>query len=573
MTGFWPQGAYPAGTLELAGNDTSFLDFIRDPIAVGVYTLEIGLTPINIEFNTPKPPTHGTFAGGTRSLARYGDAIPLGAGAKLLFSDREFCTRPDDRIRPNIWSHVRITDRADIERSLAGVGTGASAAQVTLGEIELADGDGFIRDVLRSYTVKGQVAEVRYQPQNGPWSSGRRIWRGIVSGATRTSGVVRISFRDISSSLAKPLSLYRYAGSGLSDGYAALAGTYRPLVIGRVRNIDPPLEDQGKYIYRFSNLGHQEVEEVTVSGLALEKAGVHAGDYASLRLLEMEEGTWIDAPALGVFRAEFAGGSPGGEVRCTGRGDTSYDGYVSRLPGAALRVVDYCSLDRSFVDVSSFSALPDYKIGYYFPGGAEPPTGEDILKKLLRPVLGVYGSLQDERFSVGVLSPPEETAHSAEFVEEQILSVDEVGTEFPHLYRQRMIYDLNWAPNNESELGAGLTASEKNYLTIGHPPPAEAARGNALLQNRDAEEGPLIETYLTEEADAIACCATYISFFGPTRRPFEVTVPREGLTIDQATVWRGAHPDLPGGSESSAGTVLQRRDDYAEGKVVLTVYI
>lgn len=574
MAGTRARGTAAAGTRGLAGGSSAFLDLIQSPDAVGRYVLEIALTPLNAAFTTPTPHTRGTRARGTRGLATSGGEAPVSEGRRILFSDGEYKTSPQDTTRPNVWCEVRITSRADVERAIRITQTASSRAQQTLGEIELNDVDGYIRDLLKDYSIKGQIAEVRYVPINGQWSDSVRILRAFVDGVSRTEGIARIKLRDISSIIDAPLILYKYGGQGLADGGPDLQGTYRPLALGPVRNVKPLLEDSGVWIYRFNNGPHQAIDEVTVAGLPLIKAGTFTGSYSELRgYSSLAEGEWIDAPGLGTFKANFAGGSPGGEVRCSGRGDVSFDGYVDTLGPCALRVIDYLSVDRTLVNVSSFSSLPSYKMQYWFGGGDTPPTGEEIFKAILDPVLGVYGSLFDERFSVGKLTPPEDLPHAQEFVEQEIIKVEEVILEQPPIYLQRMLYNRNNNPLTLEQIGVGLTEDEIEALTLRNPAPAEAFSGETKLRNRDAAEGVLFDTLLTEESDAIAACQLHIDYWSASRRAFEATVTRRGLAVEQATTWRGTHRELPGGIAHTDASVVGRRDDYGNDNVRLRLVV
>lgn len=575
MAGTRAHGTIAAGTRDLVGSSGLFLDLINSADGVGRYVVEVGLTPLNAAFQAPVPHTWGTKAGGTRSLAAIGGVSPLAEGRRILLSDGEYKTTPTDPTRPNLWCEVRITDQADIERRVQISQTASSRAQATIGEIELADADRYIWDILNNYTLAGQVADVHYVPVNGRWTDGRRIYRGIVDSLSRSSGLARISFRDISSIANVALSLHRYRGTGLAEGGADLEGTYRPLVLGYANNMAPLQEDRGQSIWRFNNGPHDGIDVVTDQGLPLIKVGNFTGSYAELRgYSSLNEGEWIDAPGLGVFKARFAGGSPGGEVRCSGRGDKNFAGYVDTLGDCALKVLDYCGVDRTLVDITSFSSLPSYRMGYVFPSGDTPPNGEGILREIMDPVLGVYGSLFDERFSVARLRPPDQLTYSQEFVENEIISVDEIRLGQPPIYRQQMLYGRNHAPLSEDQLGAGLTESQRNAAILRNPAPATVSFGQAKLQNRDAEEGVVFDTLIIAEADATAAAQMQVDFWKSSRRAFEVTLPRRGLVAQVGTTCRFTHFDLPGGSSTAIdATVVGRRDDYAEDQVRLTIIV
>lgn len=572
MVGIVTAGAAAAGTRGVSGGSSAFLELLQSVSSVGRYILEVALTPLNAAFADPVPHTHGTKAGGTRSLYSIGGADPLVEGRVLSFSDGEYKTSPTDRVRPNFWAEVRILGRADVERSARVSQAAGSRAQSTLGEVEVNDADGYIRDILSEYSIKGQIGEIRYVPENGEWSDGQTVFRAFIAGVTRRDGVARILFRDVSSVADAPLQLYRYGGGGRSDGGADLQGTYRSWALGEVRNVKPILEDAGVWIYRFSNSLHMQLDEVTDSGLPLIKDGTFSGSYEQLRGEALDEGHWIDAPGLGCFKANFAGGAPGGEVRCSGKGDATVEGYVQFLGDCALRVLDMVGVDRTLLDVSSFSALPEYKMGYWFGGGDTPPNADEILKQICDPVLGIYGSLYDERFAIGRLRPPEDLIYAIEFEESEIVSVEEVLLDQPPIYRQRMLYNRNQDPLDPSDLAGVMTEEEQEALTLRNPPPAEAFRGETLLQNRDAEEGVFYDTLLIEEADAVAACQIHIDMWGPGRRAFEATVNRRGLQASQATTGRLTHRELPAGLEDATDAVIVgRRDNYSDNQIRLKV--
>lgn len=572
MVGIVTPGTAAAGTRGLAGGSSAFLELLQSNSSVGRYILEVALTPLNVAFATPRPHTYGTKAAGTRSLYSLGGADPLVEGRILSFSDGEYKTSPTDRVRPNFWAEVRILGRADVERSARVSQAAGSRAQVTIGEVEINDADGYLRDILADYSIKGQVGEIRYVPENGEWSDGQTVFRAFVAGVTRREGVARILFKDVASVADAPLNLYRYGGGGRADGGADLQGTYRSWALGEVRNVKPLLEDAGVWIYRFSNSLHSQIDEVTDSGLPLIKDGTFSGSYEQLRGEALAEGHWIDAPGLGCFKANFAGGSPAGEVRCSGKGDATQEGYVQYLGPCALRVLDMVGVDRTLLDVSSFSSLPNYKMGYWFGGGDTPPNGEEVLKQICDPVLGIYGSLYDERFAIGRLQPPEDLVYAIEFEEPEIVSVEEVLLDQPPIYRQRMLYDRNWDPLDPSDLGGGLTEEQQEALTLRNPAAAEAFRGETLLQNRDAEEGVFYDTLLIEEADAVAACQLHIDMWGPGRRAFEITVNRRGLQASQATTGRLTHRELPNGiSAATDVSIVGRRDNYGDNQIRLKV--
>lgn len=493
----------------------------------------------------------------------------------LLLSDYPYRTKPDDLVRPNIWTEARMTRRADIEQS-APVSQGASRrAQDTTGDLEFADNDGFLRGISHTYSFEGRPATIRIVEIGQPWISSTVVSQAVVKRLTRARGSVRVNLEDAANIIDTPLVPRVYGGTGLRDGSSDLKGTSPPIGYGLCKYAKPLLEDPSIYLFRLSDYSINAVHLVEERGLPF----TFDADYASYELLRvaagsLAEGEYATSLVDGSIVIKFAGGAPvdPDAIRVTFEGDKSGGTYVSFMGDVMLSMLRYSmGTPETQIDGASYNELPQHAISYYFGGGTTSPTGAQAFKEIMESAYGTFGSVNNEKVGVKLFYPPGDQSAAQSFVEDEIFGVEEVEPPQEAVYSQTIGWGPNQNPYDRDELAVGsLTETQIEERTRSFEGVHENANPNIKASNLNAVQGTEIQSVYEAEEGAADSVARLMGVWGVDTKTYEVSISFAAANVTRGSVISMTHRDF---DDKSGGKflVFNKRLQFSKRRVLLTV--
>ena len=411
--------------------------------------------------------------------------------------------------------------------------------QRQLGEIVIANGDGELDPVVKSYAVDGRQVRVLYGPLMAPYGKFKVIADAVATGWESNDLEVRLQIRDRSFNLDLPLQTNLYEGTGGIEGTSGLTGAPVPLTWGRVRNIAPLLIDPTNLVFQFHDGQVEAVDDVFDRGLAL-TAGSDRADYATLIGATIGAGEYDTCIALGLFRL---GSSPSGLITADVQGDAAGE-YINTLDTIALRILEtWAGLDPNLIDSSTFAgaAAIGGEIGIHVTAG-QTPTTSDIMNTLFRSTAGWWGAARDGHIRAGRLTAPEDRTPALYLDQFNSLSV-EPDTTPPVRWRQRIAYRPNWVVQRGEDLAGGVTDARRQLL-------AQQALGvtaaDAVVKSRhlNAEDPDPLLSFYENEADALTLASFLLGLLSPDREIVRVAVKRLGYKLDLQQVVHLTWPRL-----------------------------
>lgn len=500
---------------------------------------------------------------------------PAVAPITLFLSDYRYRTKPDDLVRPNLWTEVRMTRRADVTQS-APVSQGASRrSQETAGDLEFADNDGYLRDLSDAYSFDNRPAKIHVVEISQPWTAITTISQSVVKNFTRSKGSARFNLEDASNILDTPLVTRVYGGTGLRDGSPELTDTAPPIGYGLCKYAKPLLEDPGIYLYRLSDFSINAVHAVEESGLEFTfDEDVSTYELLRLKADTLAEGEYATCLADGSILIKFAGGEPNDPdaIRVTFEGDKSGGTYVSFIGDVMLNMLQYAmGIPDSQIEAVSFDALPQHKISYYFGGGATSPTGAQAFNTIMESAFGAFGSVNDERIGVRLFYPPADQSASDMLTSNEIYSVDEVAPPQLPIWSQSMGWGPNQDPYTQEQLETGsLTASEIEERTRSFEGTYKDQSANVLASNAKAVIGSFINGVFDEEDGAIDSVQRLMGVWGVNSKTFEIETSFVAAGFVRGSVISITHDDL-GAKSGEKFLIYSKRLRLAKRRVLLTV--
>lgn len=493
----------------------------------------------------------------------------------LLLSDYPYRTKPSDPIRPNIFTEARMTRRADVEQS-APISQGSSRrSQDTTGDIEFADNDGWFQEKTDNFSFDGRSAFVHLVEIGQPWGSITTISQSVVRSITRSKGSSRVNLEDAASILDTPLITRVYGGGGLRDGHPELKDTAPPGGWGECRFAKPLLEDPGIYLYRLSDHAIQSVSLVEERGIPFN----FAGDVATYELLRVAastiaEGEYATCLADGSIIIKFAGGSPvdPDAIRVTFEGQKPAGTYVSFMGDVMLAMMQYSmGIPNSQIDFTSFLALPQHKVSYYFGGGAISPTGAQAFYQIMESAYGIFGSVNNDKIGAKLWYPPSAQGAAFSFGEADIYYADEVESPQEPIWSQSIGWGPVQDPYDVTELATGsLTQPEIDERTTSFEGTYIKREATIKASNLNAVQGSFIESVFDEEAGAQDAVDRLMGVWGVETKVFEVELSFAAANVRRGDVISMTHFDL---GEKTGGKFLvySKRLRLTKRRVLLTV--
>lgn len=469
--------------------------------------------------------------------------------------------------KANVFYEGRVTVPLVMERQMPLLPEEPRRVQRQFGEIEIANGDGQLDDVVQSYAVDGRRVVVKFGPYLGPYGDFATIADVVGTFWEADDLTVRLQLRDRSYNLDLPLQASLYAGSGGAEGTAEIEGKPKPLLYGRCRNVAPVMVDPANLILQVHDGAIEAIDDVFDRGAALTDSTDDAADYTALVALSVSAGAFATCRAEGLIKL---GSSPDGLVTADVRGDAT-PGYADTLDVIALRLIeDRAGLDPVFINRSTFAGAAAIagELGIYISQN-ETPTTAEALSVLLAAVGGWWGAARDGRIRAGRLVDPSGRTPTLYLDQYSVLALEPEGAPVPR-WRQRCSYQRNWTVQRGEDLAASVTDARRQFLTEGvrAVTAADAVVRNRHLQALDPDPLP---TLYEQSADAQTLADYLLGLHSPDRRIFTVTVKRLGYLLDLQSIVRLTWPRL-GLQNGRNFAVIGIREDADRDETILRLF-
>jgi hypothetical protein len=317
------------------------------------------------------------------------------------------------------------------------------------------------------------------------------------------------------------------------------------MTFGQVLNVTPPLIDAANLVFQAHHRAVQSFDAVYDRGAALTPALDYA-DYATLILVVVSPGTYATCKTLGLFRL---GSTPSGLITADVHGDASGT-YIDTTGAVAKRIIkDFGGLTDSELNLASWA---DFETG--LPGtigwwhGTDPIDVSEALNQIFGHCAGWWGAAGDGTIEVGRLAPTADlyTLALDESDEIDLEILEPLNGTFPPRFRQRVGYQKNWTPQQDTDLAGAVTAARRAFL-------AEELR---LVKSEDvavqtsyslAVDPDPLPSLFYNSSDASTLSVSLLALYKAARQTVRVTLNLKGLGARLSSTVLLTHPRLNDG--------------------------
>lgn len=454
-----------------------------------------------------------------------------GAPATLNFASIGFTTLPSDPV-PNVHYLERAKVPGDYSRSLFANGTTHGQISVGAGYIEIVGNDGALDDLRSRYAFDGYALRIKTIPRLRPrYADAVTIFSGTVEQLEMGWDKVTVRIRDRLAELDVEHQDVLYAGTTISGGMNEAEGTPddlkgkgKELAYGAPLMVPAVAANPFDNIFGLGGDGFEAVEDVRDRGVALTATGTDYATIATLRAASIAAGRYATAKALGLIRT---GSKPSGQL--TARPVEKANATDRTAAQIARRML----MRKGFVegqhflasDIAALDALNPAPIGYWMP-----PEDQTTLLAVQRVLGSIGASIVPDRLGVyrmmrfGAPSGyPVATLTPAEILEGKInlLATGDEGRGVP-AWRVTVQYARNWYPMDRDNLDVDTSEAFKAFATAEWRSAVAEDPGVKAVHRLASDL--TFETYLTEEADALAEANRQLLLHSVPRERFQVQV-------------------------------------------------
>lgn len=466
----------------------------------------------------------------------FADAVAQAAGgvSTLRFATHGYTSHASDT-PASTYHESRINVLPVVDRQIASR-DGIGGLTSVYGEISLTNADGGLDTLLRDYALDGRRARILIGRETDALAAFGVVFTGTFQFALTDEKSMKIRLSDGSAKLRVLVNEAAYTGAGGLEGGDDLKGKLKPVALGAVYNVAPPLVDSALLIYQVNDGAVNDVPACYDRGIVLTKGA----DYASLADLN------ATAPAAGNYRVYKPGGyfrlgsTPAGTVTADVQGDASGAGYVTTTADLVQRILsNRANLNSSEVDPTSFDSLrttAPAAVGLWT--GTEPVSCADAVDSLLYGIGAFGGFSRHGAFNVGLVADAGGVTEAATYDSTDILAVEREPLPAPVepiVWRVGVGWQRNYTV--QEDLAAAVTAARRTFC-------AEALRvsqtEDSAIQGRHLLARALgpIEAHYAAEADALAERTRLFALWGVRRSMFRVLLKLSALTRDIGEVVR-----------------------------------
>lgn len=497
-----------------------------------------------------------------------------GAGTEILrVSAYGYTTQPGDT-PANTHYDERIVDPGYLATSLFGAGRTIGAATVSRGEIVLSNADGAL-DAWIDYGFDGRLITIRrVASRSAAYSTAETVFSGTVEALDAISDAfrtIRIRIYDRRLGADQPIQTNRYGGTVISSGASADGGeelkdVVKPLCFGRCFKVPAVAVNTFDRIYQVND-GPVGAIAVYDGGILL-TADADQPDLANLQAVNIVPGRYATCLALGLFRVADLYKTITADVE---EGATKADRTAAQL---AIRMLDKMGHSSGSLDLASFDNLDiiaDDEVGIFI--GAER-NGLPAIQDVLSSIGGWIVPNSLGLFSVGRLSAPgTPVAHlDGRVIEDgsfRIVRTSDEGNGIP-IYQVTVRYRRQWHTYNNGDIAERIAAAARESLAKEYLDTLASDVGVQVAHLLAPEI--VIDTLLTDEADAAAEAARRLGLYKVRRDLIEVDLPFEfatdailgaTVTMDIGRYGYGSGRDM---------VVVGRKENNRDNTVTLTAW-
>jgi hypothetical protein len=449
---------------------------------------------------------------------------------RILAASQPYATSPTDAM-PNLLFEGDLSKVLRFDRSIVS-GGGFGRMSIGVGELELNNADGSYDDLIDKYSVDGRRVIVKVGAKDGSYDTFRTIYDGTAQGWEVDESVLRISLRDGGYKLEVPASASLYAGTGNLEGPSDLKGKRKPLALGYVDNVSPPLIIPGELVFQVNDGPVQAIPLVYDRGSPL----TLSADYptpTALRGATVGGAQFATCLAYGLFRL---GAAPVGTITADVQGDKTGGVFAGTTVEIVRRLLTRSAIveDPAGLVESSFDVLDEVQpanVGYWLE-----PDSTETLRSVINALLGGIGAWGDFRrdglFQVGRLEAPSGEP-DATYTASQILALRRgrlPAALSPPPWRFRCVWGRNWTV--QTDVAAIVLPDRASYLS---QPFRTAASADTALGERLkatyllAQDPEPVQSFFYREVDAQTEADRLLELYSPARALYTIPLKLQPL--------------------------------------------
>lgn len=351
------------------------------------------------------------------------------APVTLRFATQGYVTSATDS-PAHTYYEGRVKQPGNIQRTVFDSGTTFGESRIGFGEVVLVNNDGAL-DYLLGYgfagftitITRGTMAPNQSTPT---WST---VLVGTMDSVDFSWSEISVKVRDRQQELTKPLQSTLYGGTnalpaGLDGVATDIKGAGKPILFGKVYNVNPPRVNTTRIIYQISDGLIQSIDAVYDRGASLTAGSAYSSQS------DME----TNAPTAGQYRVWLnaagsyirLGSEPAGTVTVDAtQGATTADRTPAQLMKAVLLKAGISSGDITAADVTALDTAANYESGYWFSGDPNGP-GTEVMDALANSAGAWWGVDRLGKFRMRQVAAPSAVDSVGTLSVVEIVKVDRV---------------------------------------------------------------------------------------------------------------------------------------------------
>jgi hypothetical protein len=480
----------------------------------------------------------------------------------IRVSDRGWITEPDDADAPNQSWPARLMEPPALEMAIPIYPAESRRAEVTAGEVLLANGDGGMDALAGDWTLAGRTVVISRGPHRRPQQAYSyevgRVAEMRVAAALDGGSQMRLTLGSAARDLNIPVcSLFE--GTGGAEGPAALKGQPKPRLYGQRQNFVPVQVEPGLLTYLVHDGPTRAVLGVRNRAVEWSFAG-DVANYAALAAAVVAGGTYLTCLATGHIRL----GSTASSLTVSAMGDAA-GGYARTPREIAVRLLTGVGgLAPNRAPGEAFSTWPAQDAGLLVTSG----TVAEVMNALAAGVGGWWGADAFGQMYGSVLLAPEDQGPSVVLEPWMLMDPpEEEGLQAPW-YRVRVAARILDRVQTGEDI-AGLADAQRAYYgqrdqqAIEYDPSVQAMYPAAV-------DGGLIDSVFVDVPSAQAMAQRLLSLFSKPRRSWRVRIKAGvgGLALQQVMPGNIVSLTWPRIASLSQGKALVVRRVSARGDLL-----
>lgn len=436
----------------------------------------------------------------------------------------DFVSRRDDPTEPSRYWDGRVIDPGSISLTMPLVPVGAGVVEASIGQIVIDNSDGAFDTILDNNLAVSQPIEVKLGRQGAFVADFVTVIVARITAIAMDESRLILSLRDPATYAQNLYPTSVYGGGGGADGDAGLAGTVRPVVIGKVWNMSPQLVNAALLIYQAHDGAIAAVTGCYDGGAGLTFAANYA-TYAALAAATVAAGSYATCLAEGLIRV---GSSPvfaiTAHIDGLAAAGTSIRSIATWIAGRLEAELD---LDA---DLPAFALLPLSTAGWIW---REPFAWADAMSRFVGDAGWYWGADTTGPITTRRLNAPVSAEVVAHYGEADILSIERVApTEgYDGVHHRRIVrHGRNWTVQSGSLAATAVDPARRQSEW-------RQSFQTRSPGSRNAIDPPVLDTSLATDVAASNLADHLLVLHGTYRRQFRIGIrihsalPRLGTTV------------------------------------------